>query len=61
MKCKSKCLETHNRSSSDYSNKRLACQAGCDLKAPYISSCKDTYLGLKSDSSKTCATRPIPL
>lgn len=54
-KCKSKCLETHNRSSSDYSNKRLACQAGCDLKAPYITSCKDTYLGLKSDSSKNCA------
>jgi len=55
MKCKSKCLETHNRATSDYSNKRLACQAGCDLKAPYISSCKDTYLGLKSDSSKNCA------
>ena len=55
VKCKSKCLETHNRSTSDYSNKRLACSAGCDLKAPYISSCKDTYLGLKSDSSKNCA------
>ena len=55
MKCKSKCLETHNKSTNDYSNKRMACQAGCDLKAPYITSCKDTYTGLKSDSSKNCA------
>tara|TARA_B100000424_G_C22933724_1_gene496733 strand:+ start:1307 stop:2404 length:1098 start_codon:yes stop_codon:yes gene_type:complete len=54
MKCKSKCLEIHNQSTQDYSNKRLACSAGCDLKAPYITKCKDTYRGLAKDSSKGC-------
>ncbi len=54
MSCKSKCLEIHNQSTQDYSNKRLACQAGCDLKAPFITKCKDIYKGHKSDSTKQC-------
>ena len=54
MKCKSRCLETYNQSTQDYSNKRIACRAGCDIKAPYIVKCKDTYKGLASDSSKKC-------
>ena len=54
MRCKSKCLEIHNQSSQDYANKRIACKAGCDIKAPYIVECKDTYKGLSSDSSKKC-------
>lgn len=55
FKCKSKCLEIHNSSTQDYANKRLACQAGCDIKGPYLTSCADTYKGLNSDTTKQCA------
>ena len=34
--------------------KKNACLAGCDLKGPYITDCKDTYDGKKSNPSKKC-------
>lgn len=55
MKCKSRCLEIHNSSTTDYANKRIACKAGCDIKAPFITECHDTYKGLKTNNSRKCA------
>lgn len=42
-KCKSDCLTTYPSGSSAYSFKREACKAGCDLKGPYVSKCKNTF------------------
>jgi hypothetical protein len=50
--CKANCLKNIPIGSSTSSNKRLACQAGCDLKGPYISVCEDTYK--KSKVGETC-------
>ncbi len=43
-KCKSDCLTTYPKGSSAYSFKREACKAGCDLKGPYVSKCKNTFV-----------------
>jgi hypothetical protein len=51
-KCKASCLTNIPRSSSAWSYKRQACQAGCDLKGPYVSQCEDTYK--KSKVGETC-------
>jgi len=51
-KCKANCLKNIEKSSSNWSNNRLACQAGCDLKGPYVSKCEDTYK--KSKVGETC-------
>tara|TARA_B110000444_G_scaffold12410_1_gene10643 strand:+ start:1105 stop:2232 length:1128 start_codon:yes stop_codon:yes gene_type:complete len=42
-KCKASCLTNIPKSSSNSSYKRQSCQAGCDLKGPYVSKCEDTY------------------
>ena len=42
-KCKSDCLTTYPSGSSAYSFKREACKAGCDLKGPYVSKCKNMF------------------
>jgi len=43
-KCKAECLTLYPKGSSAYSFKRESCQAGCDLKGPYVSKCKNTFL-----------------
>jgi hypothetical protein len=52
--CKANCLEKHNTGVTDYANKRKACAAGCEIKAPYIAECRDTYKGMKNQISKKC-------
>tara|TARA_B100000902_G_scaffold322159_1_gene315345 strand:- start:225 stop:1346 length:1122 start_codon:yes stop_codon:yes gene_type:complete len=42
-KCKASCITNIPRSASDFSFKRQSCQAGCDLKGPYVQSCENTY------------------
>ena len=41
--CKSKCLTNYPIGSSAWSYNRQACQAGCDLKGPYVQKCQDTF------------------
>jgi hypothetical protein len=44
--CKVKCEDKHRPgSSSSWNFSKIACQTGCDLKAPYIYKCKDNYSG----------------
>ena len=52
--CKSKCLVNHPRGSSAWSYNRTACAAGCDLKGPYVSDCRDTY-GVNKFTRKNCS------
>uniref|UniRef100_A0A6C0J9G9 Uncharacterized protein n=1 Tax=viral metagenome TaxID=1070528 RepID=A0A6C0J9G9_9ZZZZ len=52
QKCKASCLTNIPTGGSDWSYKRQACQAGCDLKGPYVSKCEDTYK--KSRTGDTC-------
>lgn len=42
-KCKASCLTNIPKGGPGWSYKRQACQAGCDLKGPYVSKCEDTY------------------
>ena len=51
--CKSKCLVNHPRGSTSWSYNRTACIAGCDLKGPYVSECKNTY-SLSKFTRKDC-------
>jgi len=51
-KCKANCLTTIPKSDPTWSYKRQACQAGCDLKGPYVSKCEDTYK--KSRVGESC-------
>lgn len=41
--CKSKCLTNYPIGSSAWSYNRQACQAGCELKGPYVQKCQDTF------------------
>ena len=41
--CKSKCLTNYPIGSSAWSYNRQACQAGCELKGPYVQQCEDTF------------------
>jgi hypothetical protein len=52
-KCKANCLTTIPKSDPAWSYKRQACQAGCDLKGPYVSKCEDTYKKSKVNGN-TC-------
>ena len=40
--CKANCMKNIPRS-GQWQNKRLACEAGCDLKGPYVQPCQDTF------------------
>ena len=42
-KCKADCITNIPRGSSAWSFKRQSCQAGCDLKGPYVQPCENTY------------------
>lgn len=42
-KCKAECIKNIPRGSSAWSFKRQSCQAGCDLKGPYVQPCEDTF------------------
>tara|TARA_B100000902_G_scaffold57802_1_gene64824 strand:- start:2644 stop:3765 length:1122 start_codon:yes stop_codon:yes gene_type:complete len=42
-KCKSDCIKNIPRGSSAWSFKRQSCQAGCDLKGPYVQPCENTF------------------
>ncbi|MCH1613012.1 MAG: hypothetical protein L7S72_06920, partial [Flavobacteriales bacterium] len=41
--CKTNCLQNIPTSDPQYSYKRQACSAGCDIKGPYVSKCEDTF------------------
>ena len=49
--CKTQCTIAYPVGSADRDNNIRACQAGCELKGPYISECKNTY---KGTSGKSC-------
>ena len=57
-KCKSDCIKNIPRDSSDSSFKRQACQAGCDLKGPYVQPCEDTFKKSRNDQ-KPCSTATL--
>ena len=42
-KCKANCITSIPRSGA-WSYKRQACNAGCDLKGPFVQKCEDTFL-----------------
>lgn len=42
-KCKADCIKNIPRSTGSFSFKRQSCQAGCDLKGPYVQACENTY------------------
>jgi len=48
--CKADCESRHRPGTSEWSFSRIACKAGCDLKGPYISECKDNYRGSRVNS-----------
>jgi len=54
-KCKANCLNTYPVGSDNYIKKRKGCDYGCDLKGPYVQSCKDTYTRSRI-SSLTCSS-----
>lgn len=51
--CKAKCMVNHPYGSSAWAFQRTACKAGCDLKGPYVSKCKDSYT-LSKYTRKKC-------
>ena len=66
--CKADCESRHRPGTSAWSFSRTACKAGCDLKGPYISECKDTYKGAKETGQKCnvitqgkCSNRTVVL
>lgn len=53
--CKADCEDRHRPGTDKWSFSRTACKAGCDLKGPYISECKDNYRGSRVNGQK-CGT-----
>ena len=51
-KCKSACLRNYPIGSSAWSYNRQACQAGCDLKGPYVQKCQDTFTRSRINGQK---------
>lgn len=51
-RCAAECLNIHPTSASNYSKRRKACVAGCELKGPFILQCKDTFT--KDSDGKKC-------
>jgi len=43
QKCKADCRVSIPESGGKSSNKRLACQTGCELKGPYVQKCANTF------------------
>lgn len=52
LSCKADCESRHRPGTSAWSFSRTACKAGCDLKGPYISECKDNYKGDRASGQK---------
>ena len=51
-RCAAECLNIHPTTAANYSKRRKACVAGCELKGPYILQCKDTFT--KDRDGKRC-------
>ena len=45
LSCKADCESRHRPGTNEWEKSKLACQAGCDIKGPYVSKPKDNYLG----------------
>ena len=52
VSCKADCESRHRPGTSNWSFSRTSCKAGCDLKGPYISECKDNYKGDRATGKK---------
>ncbi len=55
VQCMKDCMKKHTASGVQGKRLRQACDAGCQIKGPYVSQCTDTYKGWQQNTSKKCA------
>ena len=52
ISCKADCENKHRPGTPAWSYSKTACNAGCDLKGPYVSQCKSNYKGSRVNGEK---------
>tara|TARA_B100001063_G_C16777284_1_gene566655 strand:+ start:1395 stop:2489 length:1095 start_codon:yes stop_codon:yes gene_type:complete len=55
VSCKADCKSRHRPGTSNWQKSKIACEAGCDLKSPYVAKCKDSYLGYQGSKCSDIA------
>ena len=55
INCMKACMKKHNASGAQGKRLRESCDAGCQIKGPFITQCTDTYKGWQQDTSRKCS------
>ena len=55
VQCMKDCMKKHTASGAQGKRLRQACDAGCQIKGPYVSQCTDTYKGWQQNTTKKCS------
>ncbi len=55
IQCMKDCMKKHTAMSTQGKRLRQSCDAGCQIKGPYVAQCTDSYKGWQQNTSNKCS------